>query len=50
LQATTHVVKASDTLYAVARQYGVTIKDLMDWNNKKDFTLTVGESLKILKR
>jgi membrane-bound lytic murein transglycosylase D len=50
LQATIHQVKASDTLYGVARQYGVTIKDLMDWNNKKDFTLTVGESLKILKK
>jgi membrane-bound lytic murein transglycosylase D len=50
LQPITHLVKASDTLYGVARQYGVTIKDLMDWNNKKDFTLTVGESLKILKK
>lgn len=50
LQAIIHQVKASDTLYGVARQYGVTIKDLMDWNNKKDFALTVGESLKILKK
>lgn len=50
LSAIIHQVKASDTLYGVARQYGVTIKDLMDWNNKKDFTLTVGESLKILKK
>jgi membrane-bound lytic murein transglycosylase D len=50
IQAIIHQVKASDTLYGVARQYGVTIKDLMDWNNKKDFTLTVGESLKILKK
>jgi len=28
----------------------VTIKELMDWNNKTDFTLTVGENLKILKK
>lgn len=46
----THQVKASDTLFSVARQYGVSIKELMDWNQKKDLTLTVGESLKIWKQ
>ena len=44
-----HQVKPSDTLYSVARQYGVTIKELMDWNQKTNFTLVVGENLKILK-
>lgn len=42
-----HVVKPSDTVYSIARKYGVTIKELMDWNSKKDFTLAVGERLKI---
>jgi membrane-bound lytic murein transglycosylase D len=42
-----HEVKVSDTLYSVARQYGVTIKDLMECNNKKDFSVSVGERLKI---
>ncbi len=42
-----HEVKSSDTLYSVARQYGVTIKELMEWNEKKEFTLSVGEKLKI---
>jgi membrane-bound lytic murein transglycosylase D len=42
-----HEVKSSDTLYGIARQYGVTIKELMDWNEKKDFSLAVGEKLKI---
>jgi membrane-bound lytic murein transglycosylase D len=42
-----HEVKSSDTLYSIARQYGVTIKELMDWNEKKDFSLSVGEKLKI---
>lgn len=42
-----HEVKSSDTLYSIARQYGVTIKELMDWNEKKDFTLSVGEKLRI---
>ena len=42
-----HEVKNTDTLYGIARKYGVTIKDLMEWNNKKDFNLAVGEKLKI---
>jgi membrane-bound lytic murein transglycosylase D len=46
----THEVKTSDTLYSVARQYNVTIKEIMDWNGKSDFTLAQGEKLKILSK
>jgi membrane-bound lytic murein transglycosylase D len=42
-----HEVKATDTLYGIARKYGVTIKELTEWNNKKDFSLSVGEKLRI---
>lgn len=42
-----HEIKSSDTLYSVARQYGVTIKDLMESNNKKDFSVSLGEKLTI---
>lgn len=42
-----HEVKNTDTLYSIARKYGVTIKELMEWNNKKDFSLAIGEKLKI---
>lgn len=45
-----HVVQPSDTLYSVARKYGVTIKDLMDWNGKKDFSLSEGEKLKVVQK
>lgn len=45
-----HQVQPSDTLYGIARQYGVTIKELMEWNQKKDFSLTVGEKLRVFKR
>jgi membrane-bound lytic murein transglycosylase D len=45
-----HVVQPSDTLYSVARKYGVTIKDLMDWNEKKDFSLSEGEKLRVLQK
>src|SRR5260221_5414584 len=46
-QLITHEVKTSDTLYSVARQYGVTIKEIMDWNHKKDFSVSRGEKLEI---
>lgn len=42
-----HDVKPSDTLYSVARQYGVTIKDLMEWNDKRDFSISIGERLRV---
>jgi membrane-bound lytic murein transglycosylase D len=45
-----HEVKVSDTLYAIARQYGVTIKDLMDWNDKKELTIKEGEKIKIRRK
>ncbi len=45
-----HEVKTTDTLYSIARKYSVTIKELMEWNNKKDFTLAIGEKLKIQAR
>ena len=42
-----HEVKNTDTLYSVARKYNVTIQEIMEWNNKKDFSLSVGEKLMI---
>ena len=49
-QLTVHEVKPTDTLYSIARQYGVTIKDIMEWNHKKDFSLSLGEKLEIRRR
>ena len=46
----TYEVKSSDTLYGIARQFGATIKEIMEWNNKSVLTVTMGEKLKILKR
>lgn len=42
-----HEVQSSDTLYGIARKYGITIKELMDWNGKEDLSITVGEKLRI---
>ena len=44
-----HEVKEGDTMYNVARLYGVTIEDIVEWNEKKDFELKLGEKLKIVK-
>jgi membrane-bound lytic murein transglycosylase D len=49
-QEVLHEVRPSDTLYSVARQYGVTIREIMEWNGKKDFTLAVGEKLRVVSR
>jgi membrane-bound lytic murein transglycosylase D len=45
-----HQVTISDTLYGISRQYNVTIKEIMEWNGKKDFTITVGERLRLFKK
>ncbi|HBH25719.1 MAG TPA: hypothetical protein DDY13_20175 [Cytophagales bacterium] len=45
-----HIVKPEETLYGIARQYEVSVKDLMEWNNKTDFAIKPLQQLKILKR
>ncbi|MBD0259579.1 MAG: LysM peptidoglycan-binding domain-containing protein, partial [Cytophagales bacterium] len=42
-----HTVQAGDTLYKIARQYGVTVQQILDWNNKTASGVSVGEKLKI---
>ena len=48
--STTHTVVAGESLYQISRKYGVTIKDIMEWNNKPDFNVKPGEKLLIKKR
>jgi len=43
----THTVKAGETLYQIARDYGVTVKEIMEWNDKDDFTVQIDEELTI---
>lgn len=42
-----HEVQPGETMYRIARQYEVTIKELMQWNEKQDFSVSVGEKLKV---
>lgn len=45
-----HQVKPGETLYGIAREYDVTIKDLMNWNGKDTFDVSLGEQLKVARK
>ncbi|AKD03324.1 peptidoglycan-binding protein [Pontibacter korlensis] len=42
-----HTVASGESMYQISRKYNVTIKDIMEWNNKPDFSVSVGEKLLI---
>jgi len=42
-----HTVEAKESMYSISRKYGVTIKQIMEWNNKPDFNVRPGEVLVI---
>jgi|GEM_PF-323789 len=42
-----HKVAAGESMYAISRKYGVTIKQIMEWNSKADFNVKPGEVLVI---
>jgi membrane-bound lytic murein transglycosylase D len=43
----THTVSTGESMYQISRRYGVTIKDIMEWNRKADFNVIPGEKLVI---
>lgn len=49
-EALYHMVAAGESMYQISRKYGVTIKDIMQWNNKNDFNVSLGEKLLIKKK
>lgn len=42
-----HEVVQGETLYNIARTYSVSVEELMSWNDKEDFKLSVGEKIRI---
>ncbi len=46
-QAKIYVVKKGDTLNSIAALFGVSVRDLQEWNNLKDNKIFVGQELKI---
>ncbi len=45
-----HQVKSGETLYGIACAYDVTIKEIMNWNDKDTFDVALGEQLKIARK
>ncbi|WP_439881488.1 LysM peptidoglycan-binding domain-containing protein [Pontibacter sp. MBLB2868] len=45
-----HTVAAGESMYQISRKYGATIKDIMEWNNKSDFSVSIGEKLLVKKK
>ena len=42
-----HTVKQGDTLYSISKHYHVALEDLMQWNNKNNYHIAIGEKLTI---
>ncbi len=42
-----HEVKAGETMYQIAQEYSISLRELMEWNEKENFTLKVGERLRV---
>ena len=47
---TTHEVSAGETLYSISRKYGVSIEQIQQWNEREDYTLSVGDTLKVVRQ
>lgn len=46
----THKVGEGESMYQISRKYGVSIKEIMEWNNKSDFNVSAGDELTIRSR
>jgi membrane-bound lytic murein transglycosylase D len=46
----THKVGEGESMYQISRKYGVSIKEIMEWNNKNDFNVSAGDELTIRSR
>jgi LysM repeat protein len=46
---TEHIVQPKETLYAISKKYGVSIDDVMKWNELEDGNLKSGQALRIKK-
>lgn len=45
--ASTHTVQNGETITDIAKRYGVTVKDIVRWNNLMTMTITPGMKLKV---
>lgn len=47
---TEYTVRRGDSLYKIAKNYSVTVRQLQEWNQKTDAGVSVGEKLKIKRK
>lgn len=40
-----HIIVSGDNLYSISKKYDITVKEIIEWNSLKDFTLPEGKSL-----
>ena len=45
-----HTVESKETLFAIARKYGVAVEDIMRWNDMTTTGLKIGQQLRIHKK
>jgi len=45
--ATSHIVKSSETLFSISRSYNVTVDELKEWNNLSGNSISAGQELTI---
>jgi membrane-bound lytic murein transglycosylase D len=45
-----HRVSSGDTMYGLAKKYNVSLKEIMEWNNKEDYNLKEGELIVIMQK
>ncbi|MCK5036172.1 MAG: LysM peptidoglycan-binding domain-containing protein, partial [Candidatus Sabulitectum sp.] len=41
----THIVQAGDSMWALAVEYGVSVEQIMEFNDKDSSALSIGENL-----
>jgi len=42
---TNYTVKKGDTMYSISKQHNASVEDILEWNNKTDYSLKEGEIL-----
>ena len=40
-----HIVQKGDTIFKISKRYQITPTQILEWNNKKDYSLSIGEQL-----
>lgn len=42
-----HIVAAGESMYGIAKQYGITVEQLREWNNLPDYNVSIGAKLMV---